>query len=126
MALNRKPNLRATPTYRLELGCALVAVRRLEVLVHADVRLPSDLVARLRIGNALDHSALQQHEHTQEDMVQLQCCCFNASRSTHSGRGGDDFVRKQVDIETNVLTHVLENTDDLQRKNVLNSSRNNL
>ena len=45
MALNLKPYYRATSTYRLELGCALVAVRRLEVLVHANVGLATNLIA---------------------------------------------------------------------------------
>lgn len=43
----------------LEFFGRLVAVRLAEVVEHTDIRLSSELIARLRIRNALDNSTLK-------------------------------------------------------------------
>lgn len=48
------------PPRRLELFRVFVAVLLQEVLVHADVRLSTELVSRFRVRHTLDHSTLQK------------------------------------------------------------------
>lgn len=105
--------------YLLELRRRLISVSRLEVLVHADIGLPSDLIARLRIRNALNHATLQPTfvEVKNWGIKQHECKMYlRESVATIYPRScGDYFVGKHINIETNILADILENTYNLQR-----------
>ena len=54
--------------YLLEGQCGLVPVLVPEVVVHAKVSLPPQLVPRLAVGDALDHATLQSIKTHQSNM----------------------------------------------------------
>lgn len=116
---------RGSPFYLLKRQRGFISVLVPEVVVHAEVRLPSQLVARLAVRDALDDSTLRKTRnhwrlgcvirYKTYEITERKVVCL----TTYSWSRGDHPVGEHVEIQTHQLEDVFKKADDLKGQHVL-------